>query len=52
MRIYANTGVAIQPNGEHLLFERWVYELWVSGYLTDPFLSYPFTHAIQIIINW
>jgi hypothetical protein len=33
-----NYVIGIAENGEHLTFERWVYESWVHGTLRDEFL--------------
>jgi len=33
-----NTIVGITQNGEHLRFERWLYEAWIRGNVRDPLL--------------
>jgi len=39
--------VAVQPNGEHLRYEAWVYAAWIHGQLTDPFLSRGLFNAVR-----
>lgn len=40
--------VAVQPNGEHLRYERWVYDCWLEGNLNDTLLTRGLRNAIGI----
>jgi len=43
---------AIQPNGERLRYERWVYKRWLSGVLFDPFLRRGLDNAVRIVSDF
>ena len=47
-----NTGYVICGNGERLGFERWAYEAWRAGNMTDPLILSMFARAVHIVINW
>lgn len=44
--------VALQPNGERILVERWVWEMWRRGAITDPLLLAPLRNAISVYGYW
>ena len=39
---------AIQPNGERIPIEHWVYDAWVCGELNDPFITRFLYNAVEI----
>lgn len=39
--------IAVQPNGERLRYERWVYESWRFGMLNDPMLTQGLDDAVN-----
>ena len=43
------TLICIMPNGERLPIERWVYNNWAQGRLTDPMLLDILRRAIRIV---
>ena len=47
-----NMATIVCQNGERLRIERWVYEAWRNGALTDLMLLYILNRAIDIMIEW
>jgi hypothetical protein len=47
-----NMAMVICSNGEHLRIERWVYDAWKNGNLSDPLLLAVLNRAVTIIIEW
>lgn len=45
-----NYAEGITCTGEHLRFERWVYEMYRCGEMTDPYLLMHLNRCIQFTI--
>lgn len=43
--------VAIQSNGEHILYEKWVHTQWLWGWRGDPELT-RFLDTAVVIEDW
>ena len=43
-----NIVIGIKINGERLRFERWAYELYITGGMTDTFLLSAFRSCVSI----
>lgn len=40
--------IALQPNGERLRYEWWVYWMWIRGEINDPFLAKGLNNAVAL----
>ena len=49
MRNYA-TGIT--ASGEHLRFERWAYEAYREGRMTDAWLEAQFARCVRFVVEW
>ncbi len=44
--------VGVCANGERLRFERWTYDAWAQGRMTDPLLLACFARVVRWLPVW
>jgi hypothetical protein len=44
--------IGITENGERLRFERWLYETWREGSVTDPMLLASLRRCVRFVVLW